>query len=518
VIRARVGFAGLIAWCIAGAASAQSPTRPRTLAEDLQLFSQVLNQIRVNHVDSTDAHRLMMAAISGALGAADPHSYVLPATKLSPQFERWLEAGKLATVPIAFTVTGGTAVVTSVSPGSDAAKQGIVRGDVLLAADSTPVVATHAEALSYSLSGERGTSALLRFERERLDGSRSTFEKRVTRQPAGAESAVLAATMLDATTGYIRVTTFNVDRVHTDFAAAMTRLSRAGMLRLVLDLRDNGGGLVDEASRMAGAFLPSGKMVFTSTGRRTDVIDTGYVSRSWFRTEYSEALVVLVNEGTASASELFAGAMQDHDRASIVGRPTFGKALLMRGFPLTDGSVLMLVVGQLRTPCGRIIQRAYREIAVGDYYRSAGVDRDRAARPSCRTVGGRTVYGGGGVFPDVVLARPDPLPRWAATLIDDDVISRWAAAWQTSSTTAIPTLDAFVADSIVPPAMMASVRSFARDRGVPIPENAQFDAVIGPHVRLALARQRWGEDGYYRVAVSIDEEIRAAHQVFGGKR
>src|SRR6185436_14297090 len=111
-------------------------------------------------------------------------------------------------------------------------------------------------------------------------------------------------------------------------------------------------------------------------------------------------LLVLVDEGTASASEIVAGALQDHDRALIVGRPSFGKSLLMRGFPLADGSIFVLVVGHVKTPCGRVVQRQYRNVTTHEYYRLAKAERDTAGRASCTTDAGRVVYGGGGIYPD----------------------------------------------------------------------------------------------------------------------
>ena len=186
------------------------------------------------------------------------------------------------------------------------------------------------------------------------------------------ESAVPVATMVDSTTGYVRVTTFMGDRVADDLHGALQVLESNGMRRLVLDLRGNGGGRVDEAKRIAAEFLPRNAIIYTAAGRKADVTDTGRVERSRWSSERRYPIVVLVDNGTASASELLAGALQDHDRALIVGRTTFGKSLLMQTFPLTDGSRMALVIGQVRTPCGRMIQREYHGETRRAYYRDAG--------------------------------------------------------------------------------------------------------------------------------------------------
>src|SRR5256886_9199694 len=142
------------------------------------------------------------------------------------------------------------------------------------------------------------------------------------------ETAVPSAFMLDGQTGYVRITNFLNDRVADDLHDALGKLEGQGMKRVVLDVRDNPGGRVDQAAKIAGEFLPKGAIVYTAEGRKADVTDTSRVSRSFWRSEKRYPIVLLVNDGTASASELVAGALQDHDRALVVGTPTFGKSLL----------------------------------------------------------------------------------------------------------------------------------------------------------------------------------------------
>ncbi|PYO94272.1 MAG: hypothetical protein DMD60_14680 [Gemmatimonadetes bacterium] len=246
---------------IAGVAQAQegpaSPIRKRTAYEDLQMFSQVLNQIRVNHPDSIDTHDLFMAAVRGMVHAADPHSYVLPATRLVPEKEAAMRAGKLYPVPIAFAFYGGSPVVVSVAPGSEAAKLDILPGDELVAVDSQPVQAESAEELDISLAGPKGSTTKLSLQRRRLDGSVVTVDRSAMRERAEETTAVPSAFMLHAQVGYIRLTTFANDKAADDLHAALGRLEGRGMTRLVLDLRDNGGGSVAEAARVAGEFLPA---------------------------------------------------------------------------------------------------------------------------------------------------------------------------------------------------------------------------------------------------------------------
>jgi carboxyl-terminal processing protease len=518
IARRAAALAAAGALALASAAEAQQggsgATRQRTAYEDLQMFSQVLNQIRVNHPDSVDTHRLFMAAVQGMVQAADPHSYVVPRARLSPDREQALRQGRLHPVPVEFRYVRGTPVVVAVAPGTAAARQDILRGDVLVSVDGAPVLAESATELDVFLAGQRGSSVRLGLERERSDGSRTTLERIVRRERGDEETPVPVAILLDGGTGYVRVTTFSSERAADDLAAALRRLEQGGMQRLLLDLRDNGGGLVAEATKVAGNFLPAGATVYTARGRKPEVNDSVVVRRSFWRRERQYPIVVLVNEGTASASELVAGALQDHDRALVVGRPTFGKALVMQGFPLSDGSMVMLTIGHLRTPCGRVVQRQYRDVRAADYYRMSRAERDTVGRESCRTVGGRTVYGGGGIYPDVLLPEEEGEPVWLARLAEEGVHTRWIGGYLTDHAAAFPSADALAASPRLPEDALAAFRGFARQAGHPVPEGADADRRLERMLLPEIAGTRWGSAGYYRVLVALDDRIRRAVDEF----
>ena len=515
IVQRGAALAAIVLATAAPAAMAQesaSPIAKRSAYEDLQMFGQVLNQIRVNHPDSVDAHELFMAAIEGMIRAADPHSYVIPAVRLVPGREKALREGKLVPVPVTFGFVGGAPVVVSVAAGSAARQLDILPGDELIAIDGSPVLAESDEELSIFLAGPKGSTTTLTFERRRSDGSYAQLQRVVKRESVEEASAVPVAVMLDSATGYARVTTFMGERVADDLHAALDRLERAGMKRLVLDLRDNGGGSVAEAAHVAGEFLPRGAIVYSASGRKAEITDTGRVKRSFWRSERRYPMIVMVNAGTASASELVAGALQDHDRALIVGRPTFGKSLLMRGFPMADGSILELVIGQVRTPCGRVVQREYHNISRRDYYRLARSERDTAGRPSCRTDGGRTVYGGGGIYPDVRLPEPPPTPSWFTRVYEQQLTLAWSGSYVDAHESAMTSLDAFVTAGPLPPAALADFRAFAAKQGVEVPADA--DALLQRALRRAIAYAKWGTEGAYRVDATLDDAIRQATGAF----
>lgn len=490
-------------------------TRVRTAAEDLQLFSQVFNQIRVNHPDSLDSHRLFMAAIQAMVQATDPHSYVIPAVRLVPGKEEQLRNGKLHPVPVSFFFVGGSPIVGGVAAGTEASRQDILPGDELVSADGEPIRAESPVELEIQLSGPRGSSVTLVFERRRADGSYATLPRMVKRERFSEETAVPAALMLDTATGYIRITTFSGEKVASDLRRAIERLESQGMKRLLLDLRQNGGGSVDEASAVAGEFLPTGTVVYTSEGRRTTAADTGRVKRSFWRSERAYPLVVMIDDGTASAAELVAGALQDHDRAVIIGQPSFGKSLMMRGFPLSDGSVLVLVIGQVRTPCGRVVQRAYRSLTSREYFRAARTERDTIGRPTCTTSSGRTLFGGGGIYPDVRTRRDVDPPAWVARVNELELPLVWAGGYVTERGAALGTLEGLPTAPSLPDATLASFRAFALERGVKVAESATDDDVLRVLLLRTVAAVKWGSAGLYQVEARLDPAIRDAMTWFG---
>ena len=494
---------------VAAQDSTKSGVRKRTPYEDLQMFSQVLNHIRVNHADTVDSHELMMAAIRGMVAAADPHSYFITSVRLDAEKEKALRSKKLFPVPIGWAFVEGSPIVVAAAPGSAAAKLDILPGDELIAVDGKPVQADNELELSVLLAGAKGSSVQLRFYRQRTDGSVIILERDVRRERPDDVTNVPVAFKLDDITGYVRITGFDNEKVADDLHAALGRLEGAKISQLVLDLRDNGGGIVTEAANVAGEFLPRGRIVYTTQGRKTEMNDTGRVSRSFWSAERRYPIVVLVNQGTASAAELVAGALQDHDRALIVGQPSFGKALVMRGFPLTDGSTLVMVVGHGRTPCGRIIQRQYFGVSKRAYYRLAAAERDTAGRPSCKTAGGRTVYGGGGIVPDAMLPRPDR-PSWLSRANESTALLKWIGAHATEQAASYPTLDALLRTRAPATGAVASLRTFAEREGIRIPPGAEADSLLAGLIVRRVADAKWGDEGYYRVVAVTDPDVARA--------
>jgi len=252
------------------------------------------------------------------------------------------------------------------------------------------------------LRGPRGTPAKITVERYGT-GNREMVEiiRDAVPQPSIAESYMIRPGI-----GYIAMTGGFNQTTYAEFAQAMRQLKAQGMQQLVLDLRNNGGGLVSQAYRVANTFLSRGQAIFTQKGRIDGASAPPYLSDN--ANPDDTPLVILVNRNTASASEILAGALQDHDRALIVGENTFGKGLVQNPFVLEYGSMLLLTIAKYETPSGRLIQRDYSDGNLYDYYTKGGTlgDENQPPKPTgaeSKTDSGRTVYSGGGINPDEVL-------------------------------------------------------------------------------------------------------------------
>jgi len=397
--------------------------------EQLQTFSSLLNQIRINYVDSVSYAQLVRAAIDGVLSSLDPHSRFL--RHADGEREMAYQAGLLAGLGITFDEVDAQLVVVTVYPGGPAARKSIAPGDRLITINDTSVAGLSPADAGLRLLGEKGSKVRLLLER----GSRFEPESVAVTlkydfiQPR----SVVGSYLLDATTGYVRLAEFFV-KAGDETERAIKDLKGKGARRVILDLRGNPGGAVVGASDVAGLFLPKGTLVFRTVGRRRVMTDQVLTTRDGpFR---DLPLIALVDEGSASASEALVGSLQDHDRALVIGRRSFGKALIM--YPLEippQGDMVMLVVGRVVTPSGRIIQRAYHGMKAEQYYDfagTAGAGQDTLA--VFRTGNGREVRGGGGIAPDVTLPEGVRIPAWFSTAAD----SGWIEAVSDSVAALLP--------------------------------------------------------------------------------
>ncbi|MGH9946553.1 MAG: S41 family peptidase [Pyrinomonadaceae bacterium] len=380
---------------------------PRVTVDTIeQDFREALAVIEQNHNvgKKIDYNEVFKSSIDGMLHTLDPHSNYFDAKEFeqfrTEQSSRYYGIG--ATIGD-LTDPNGKVIATYIRAtfdGAPAHRAGLKYGDKIVEVNGTNVLGKAFPEVRNLLRGPRGTAAKLIIERH-ATGKRENIEiiRDAVPQPSIGE-----AYMIRPGVGYIGMTGGFNQTTYAEFVDAMRTLKAKGMTQLVLDLKDNGGGLVGQAYRVANAFLSTGQTVFTQKGRIQGVTEP-------YRADNPKPetlpVVVLVNRNSASASEILAGALQDHDRALIVGETTFGKGLVQNPFVLDYGSMLLLTIAKYETPSGRLIQRDYSDGNLYDYYTGGGVGREDDEEeatpkgPESKTDTGRTVYSGGGITPDV---------------------------------------------------------------------------------------------------------------------
>nr|MDQ3322989.1 S41 family peptidase [Acidobacteriota bacterium] len=280
--------------------------------------------------------------------------------------------------------------------GSPANRAGLLYGDKILSVNGTSMLGKGIAEVRTFLIGARGTQAKITVQKY---GSGKQEAVEIIRD-AVSQPSISEFYMLRPGVGYIAMSGGFNQTTYAEFVQAMRKLKTQGMNQLVLDLRNNPGGLVIQATRVANTFLARGQKIFTQKGRIDGVGDTYYADNP---SPDATPLVVLVNGGSASASEILAGALQDHDRALIVGEDTFGKGLVQLPFNLEYGSMLLLTIAKYETPSGRLIQHDYSDGSVYNYYNRGDSTREKPKGAMSKTDSGRTVYGGGGINPDEVV-------------------------------------------------------------------------------------------------------------------
>lgn len=364
----------------------------------------MLNIIRTNYVDSVNVSMLEESAIVSVLKNLDPHSIYIPAKDLRKANEP-LE-GKFDGIGITFNLLTDTILVISTIPGGPSEKAGLMAGDKIIYVNDSLVagVGITDDAAMGMLRGPRGTVVKIKILRR---GYTNLIPFEITRDKIPLYT-VDVAYMIKENTGYIKINNFSVT-THDEFVDALKSLKEKGMKNLILDLRGNPGGVMDPAVKIANHFLRKGQLIVYTQGRafpRTEAKATG---KGLFE---EGGLVILIDEYTASASEILAGAVQDNDRGTIIGRRSFGKGLVQEPVMFPDGSGMRLTVARYYTPSGRSIQKPYK-MGNDKYYEEFFQRFEKGGEsfiedsthlkylPQFTTSNGRTIYGDGGIMPDI---------------------------------------------------------------------------------------------------------------------
>ena len=366
-------------------------------------LNNLLHIIDDQYVDAVNIDSLVDKAIPLILSELDPHSVYISAKDVAAATDDL--KGSFCGVGIEFVIRDDTIHVQNVIQNGPAEKAGLLAGDKIVAVDGKPFVGkivTNEEAM-HRLKGQKDTKVKIGVVRY---GSKKVQTFTVTRGEIPTKS-ITATYMLDDKTGYMRIKNFG-ENTYPEMLIALAKLSQEGFKNLCIDLRDNSGGYLTAAINMANEFLPDKKLIVYTQGRKSPRQDF----RSDGKGSYQHIpLVVLINEGSASAAEIFAGAMQDNDRATIIGRRSFGKGLVQQQIEFPDHSMIRLTIARYYTPSGRCIQKPYTLGDDKDYEQDLlnryehgeffSQDSIKHTGPAYHTGLGRTVYGGGGITPDI---------------------------------------------------------------------------------------------------------------------
>ena len=480
----------------------------------------ILQQVQENYVDTVDVKALTDAAVTAALGKLDPHSVYLPPVELEAS-ETEL-SGNFEGIGIQFNVPNDTAIVLSVIPGGPSEKAGLQQGDRIIRVDSRDIAGqkTPQDSMVRLMKGPAGTKVTVTVDRA---GEKIPFD--ITRDKIPVH-CVDAAFMLDSTTGYIRLTKFT-RTTYSEFISAAIKLKAQGMTHLIFDLRENTGGYLDQAYLLCNEFLEKGDKVVYMEGLHRSRSDLDADGRGSLK---DIQLSVLIDEVSASSSEIFAGAMQDNDRGVIVGRRSFGKGLVQEPINFTDGSGVRLTVARFYTPSGRCIQKPYSDHYAYDIYErytrgeltsadSIKVNTDEVYY----TKSGRRVYGGGGIVPDVFV--PMDTTRASNFYIQCNkkaVAMRFASAVVDRYRSELSQIEDFASlqSWLDSHKMDQQFLKYAAKQGLK-PEPGEWEetsSYMMPQVNALVGRySKLGEEAFYRLWIVVDktvEEARKPHGLF----
>lgn len=492
------------------------PARQKNLQTEYagwRKLNLILQCVSENYVDTIDRAKVTDAAVEAALKQLDPHTIYMPPQQLEASEEDL--QGNFSGIGIQFNVPNDTAIVIEVIPGGPAEKIGMLSGDRLMKVDSVNIAGCNypQDSMVRRMKGPTGTKVTVTVKRE---GELIPFE--ITRAQIPTHS-VDAAFMVNDTTGYIRLAKFS-RTTYTEFAASCVELLALGMKELVVDLKDNSGGYFDQALAISDLFLPKGADIVYMEGLHRKRQEYKASGNGLLR---NTSLKVLIDDGSASSSEIFAGAIQDNDRGTIYGRRSFGKGLVQEPFNFTDGSGVRITVARFYTPSGRCIQKPYAEDYAYDVYKRYA-DGEMTSADSMKvdksveyhTVGGRTVYGGGGIIPDVfVPVDTTRVSKFYISCNKKATAMRFASAYFDGHKSELQAIDDY--DALLRYLDNAGLEDkfleFARSRDALVPGSdwavdrqyllTQVKALVGRYSKL-------GDKAFYHIYLAIDDVFKTA--------
>ena len=482
-----------------------------------QLFDQVLRLVASRYVDSLKAPEVFEKAARGLVRELnDPYSELL-APRQSEEFNR-STGGRYGGVGMLLEEqkagSNTSIVVSRIFPHTPAENGGVHEGDRIVRVDSLPTVDAKIDKVSDALRGVAGTNVQVTFQRQGVaEPVRLTFRRAIIHVPAVPYHAMLGRDI-----GYIPLQTFN-ENAAEEVETAASQLVSQGARGIVLDLRDNGGGIVEQALAVSTLFLKSGQSI-VNVRSRSAPDEIARATDEQLRTQLP--LIVLTDGGTASASEIVAGALQDHDRALVLGTTSYGKGLVQSLFPLDGGYALKITTGKWYTPSGRSIHRERKLLADGRYVEtrpdSLETEALKKARPTYSSDAGRTVYGGGGITPDVIV--PDDTLLTTEQEFLKAVAPKAQAFVTVLNTYAQELKPAAGRDFTITPAWRAELRKRLVAAGISIDTKYESAAtrMLDRELDRRVSRLVLGDAGARRRSVPEDHQLERAIALLSGAR
>jgi carboxyl-terminal processing protease len=481
-------------------------------------FGAALAAIETSYVDKVDSDNLVTSAIRGMLGTLDPHSSYFTPKEYAQMRER--QEGRYYGIGVSIVAVDGDITAVVVFEGSPAYKKGIRSGDIISKVGNESAKGWTTDQAMRALRGPRGTTVQIEIRRR---GYEQAIPIELTRDEVYIPT-VPAYFMIDSTTGYIRMQDFGENTDH-DVKHALHELASKGMRRLLFDIRQNPGGPLDQAIKVANEFLPKGKMIVSTHGR---IANSDQEYRSTEDGEFTDIpIVLLANRNSASASEIVTGALQDHDRAYVVGETTFGKALVQSVYRITGNAGLALTTAHYYTPSGRLIQRPWDSSF--DEYLSYSLKDQSEARPHKEselkhTDAGRPVYSGGGVEPDKRV--PGPIEgfnpsRFGRTLYARQEFERYAQKYTAEGDTRIQGTSTgrqtVKPNFVVDDAMVGDFREQLKTDRIKIDDEAFKRDIdfIKAMIRFRIDEAVFGIAEARRHLITADPQAQAALALFG---
>ena len=515
-------FSTLAAGILIGATMANPSSSKDTVLEGITRIKEILLQVDQNYVEEVNTEKLVDSAIKGIIKELDPHTSYIPAEDLE-MVSADLK-GNFEGIGIEFNIFNDTLYVVAPLSGGPSETAGLQSGDKIISVDGKNIagIGLTNRQVHENLRGEKGSEVTLEIKRS---GSKETIEYKISRDKI-PQYSVDVSYMVDDEIGYIKVSRFSAT-TYNDFMEALNKLQEQGLQKLILDLQDNPGGYMDKAISMADEFLKDNAMIVYTKGKEKRYNSE---ARAIKEGKFEDSpLIVLINEGSASASEIVSGAIQDNDRGLIVGRRSFGKGLVQMPVSLKDGGELRLTISRYYTPSGRSIQKPFgenpeqykKEMAYryehGEYFVADSIEFDDSLKYT--TSNGRIVYGGGGIMPDYfVPLDTTQSSTYLNKLFLSNTLRQYTFSYYEKNKKLLENmgLEGFIDNFQVTDKMLDQLKSMAEQNDVPLDPTGfdKSEGLIKLYCKAYIARNIWNNDGFYPIFNQQNEIFKEALELF----